>query len=226
MVCLDVFGRPEVPRHYDLLRAIGRLPELRRFAPAEAPMGTVMNAQALHAKFAALTEDEIGLLRARWLRDFIMNFSDPLGTVYVEGDFEILHVRPLREGDFIANGALVKARAMVKPDEFTEAAPYPVTVEWYLPSEDPRICDVVSVGDRLTLAKSDELSVIIGVSRGKEDGVTTIQLQVVPLAYAIRAVDGRASAVLAPPAHIRPAGLLDGGKHQAEIRRGHPKSEA
>ncbi len=214
MVCLDVFGRPEVPRHYDVLRAIGRLPELHRFASAEAPIGMVMNAQTLHAKFSALTEGEIELLRARWLRDFITNFSDPLGTVYVEGDFEVLNVRPLDQRDFITNGALVSARAMVRPDEFTAAAPYPVRMELFLPSENPQIGDMVSTGDRLPLAKIHELPVIIGMSRGKEEGATTIHLQVVPLAYAIRAVDGRASAKLAPPAHIRPMGLLGGDKDQ------------
>lgn len=208
LVCLDVFGRPEVPRHYEALRMIGRIPELRRFAPGDAPAGGALDARGLHAKFAALTDEETRMLRARWLRDLIMNFRDPLGTVYIEGYFDIERIRPLTGDDFISSGILIGARAMVKPDEFSSAAPYPVTMDLFLPSEDPRISSLFASGDKLVLAKGHELPVVIGAWRRKEQGATSIQVQVVPLAYAIRGQGGREAVRLSPPGALRPEKLL------------------
>lgn len=208
LVCLDVFGRPEVPRHYGALRMIGRIPELRRFAPGDAPAGGALDARGLHAKFAALTDGETRMLRARWLRDLIMNFRDPLGTVYIEGEFEIERIRRLTNDDFISSGVLIGARALVKPDEFSPAAPYPVTMDLFLPSEDPRTSSLFAPGDKLVLAKGHELPVVIGGWRGKEQGATSIRVQVVPLAYAIRREGGREAVRLSPPGAVRPEKLL------------------
>lgn len=208
LVCLDVFGRPEVPRHYGALRMIGRMPELRRFAPGDAPAGGALDARGLHAKFAALTDAEARMLRARWLRDFIMNFRDPLGTVYIEGEFDIERIRPLTGDDFMPSGILVGARALVKPDEFSSAAPYPVTMDLFLPSEDPGISSLFASGDKLVLAKAHELPVVIGAWRSKELGTTSIHVQVVPLAYATRGQGGREAVRLSPPRAVRPEKLL------------------
>jgi Entner-Doudoroff aldolase len=41
LVCLEVFGNPEVPRNYEILRSIGRVPELKLF-PAEQAGGVGM----------------------------------------------------------------------------------------------------------------------------------------------------------------------------------------
>ena len=44
LVCLEVFGHPEVPRNYEILRRIGRLPELKLFPAGDLPDGVTLDA--------------------------------------------------------------------------------------------------------------------------------------------------------------------------------------
>lgn len=134
VICLEVFGNPEVPRNYQILKKLGRLPEIEGFKPSEIPEGRHLGPEEVYRKFFGLTEQQCHRLEKRWKRDYLANFEDPLGVIYIHGVFQSEITRALTPDDYVAEGFAVRARAMVKPDDFTKPAPYPVCVEFLFPT--------------------------------------------------------------------------------------------
>jgi hypothetical protein len=52
-VCLHVFGNPEMPRNYEILRKIGRLPELKRYTVLDVPNGNLLDPKGLYSRSSA-----------------------------------------------------------------------------------------------------------------------------------------------------------------------------
>ncbi len=56
-VCLQVFGNPEIPRNYEILRKLGRLPQLKRYTVLDVPNGNLLDPKgpsAITASFSPL----------------------------------------------------------------------------------------------------------------------------------------------------------------------------
>lgn len=182
--CLHVFGNPEIPRNYELLRRIGRLPEPHRFTVLDAPQAHSLRPPELYEKFFGVAAGDLQRLNALLMRNYMTNFTRPLLLSYVEGDFEIEAVRELQEGDFIPRGVVVRARAMVKPDEFSPPSPYPVRVEYLFPTEEPGVAGFFEEGDLLAISKSPNCAVVLHIERVlDEEGDPLLCVTVVPIAY-------------------------------------------
>lgn len=202
--CLHVFGNPEIPRNYEILRKLGRLPELKRHTVLDAPNGSLLDPKGLYRKFFGLTEEEFSQLNAQLLRNYLTNFERPLALTYAEGDYLVTKVRELGPSDFLPSGFAIRAHALVKPDNFTQAAPYPVIIEYVFPTLETAAASQFRTGDILAVKKSPNCAAIVHAGKILEDDEQRVCLTVIPIAYGpYRAGDGAAFNI-EPPAEIRP----------------------
>ena len=164
-VCLNVFGNPETPRNYAILKKLGRLPKLERYTVLDVPNGNALNPSELYGKYFGLDESERERLNTLLMRNYMRNFEKNLLLSYVEGDFQVVEVRKLDAGGFIHPGFAIRAQAMVKPDDFTQAVGFPVVIEYIFPTGNETAADRFSVGDILEVSKNPNCAAVVNVSK-------------------------------------------------------------
>jgi hypothetical protein len=203
-VCLHVFGNPEIPRNYEILRKLGRLPELKRHTVLDVPNGNLLGPRGLYSKFFGLTDDQLDRLNSQLVRNYFTNFERPLALTYIEGDYQVEDVRQLGREDFLSEGFAIRARAMVKPDDFTKAAPYPVVIEYLFPTPDTGAAGRFRTGDILSVRKSPNCAAILHAGKILEGNDPLLCLTVVPIAYGPYRVGDGVTFGIEPPAEVRP----------------------
>ena len=204
-VCLHVFGHPEMPRNYEILRKIGRLPQIKRFTVLDAPNGSVLDPPGLYRRFSSLTNESLVSLNSQLMRNYLTNFPRTQTLTYIEGDYQLGKIRQLRRGDFIPNGFAVRARALVKPDDFSNPAPYPVLIEYVVPTKDPAAARNSHPGDILTVKRNPNCAAIVHVAKVTEANEQLVVLTVVPLACGPGRLTETTLCTIEPPLEIRPA---------------------
>lgn len=133
--CLYVFGNPEIPRNYAILKKLGRLPELKRYTVLDVPNGNALNPTELYGKYFGLNEDKRSKLNSLLLRNYMRNFDKNLLLTYAEGEYEVADVTKLEPGDFLYPGFVIRAQARVKQDDFAQSIGFPVVMEYMFPTE-------------------------------------------------------------------------------------------
>ncbi len=207
-VCLDVFGNPEVPRNYEILRKLKRLPVFKRYVITDVPNGNSLTAKELYQKFFGYTEDQTKHANALLIRNYISNFDRLLFLTYIEGEYQIRGIRELKSKDFLSPGIVIRAQALVKPDDFTKPLPYPVFIDYILPTKDTANKEALKVGDTMVIKKSPHCAAVIHVGKIIESGDQALILSVVPIAYGIQQLGNEAYFSVEPPTEIRPAAKL------------------
>jgi len=208
VVCLLVFGNPEVPRNYEILRRLGRLPQLKRYTVLDVPNGNLLDPKGLYSKLYDLTGEPLARFNAQLMRNYLTNFSHPQALTYIEGDYQVEKVRVLGKSDFLPSGFAIRARAMIKPDDFTKPAPYPVLIEYLFPTKDTALAREFHEGDILAVKKSPNCAAIIHVGRVKEGDESVVGLTVIPIAYGPYRIGDTITFTIDPPPEVRPAAGL------------------
>lgn len=208
LVCLHVFGNPEVPRNYDILRRLGRLPEIKRYTVLDVPNANAMDPKALYSRFFPMNEEKRQVLNARLIRNYLTNFEYPLALTYIEGEYQIESTRLLKEGDFIAEGFVVRARAMVRPDEQSKLAPYPVVIDYFFPTSQTEAVQGFRKGDLLDVKKSPNCAAIVHVDRVDDEEEMRVCLSVIPIAYGPYQAGANLSFEIAPPEQVSPCAVF------------------
>ena len=204
-LCLHVFGNPEIPRNYELLRKIGRLPELKRHTVLDVPNGNLLDPRGLYSRFFPLTGEQLARFNSRLIRNYLTNFEKPLALTYIEGDYQVEQVRELGPQDFIKSGFVIRARALVKPDDFTKPAPYPVLIDHIFPTGEAAAAREFRPGDILAIKKSPNCAAIIHIDRILDNDDPLVCLTVVPIAYGPYRVGDDSTFGIEPPAEVNPA---------------------
>lgn len=207
-ICLEVFAHPEVPRNYELLERLGRLPKVKDFSKATLPKGSLHGPVELYRKFFGIKTAEFEELNTCFRRDFIRNYEDPVAMTYVEGDYQVLQVRRFAEDDFLIDGFAVRARAMVKPDDFSPPAPYPVVIEFLFPTADEAAAERFVPGDVISFQKGPHCATVIHAGKQLEGDEEIVRLTLMPIAYGSCHLGRGAEFVLTPPERVRPTGTL------------------
>ena len=205
VVCLHVFGNPEVPRNYEILRKLGRLPQLKRYTVLDVPNGNVLDPKGLYSKLHTLTGETLARTNAQLMRNYLTNFSHPLALTYIEGDYQVEQARELGKADFLPGGFAIRARAMVKPDDFTKPAPYPVVIEYLFPTKEAAVVRQFRAGDLLSVKKSPNCAAIVHIERVKAGDEWLVGLTVIPIAYGPYRVGDTITFTIEPPTEVRPA---------------------
>jgi hypothetical protein len=204
MVCLHVFRNPEIPRNYEILRKLGRLPEIKRHTVLDVPNGNLLGPKALYARFFGLTDDQLLALNPQLVRNYLTNFERPLALTYIEGDYQVEAVRQLGASDFLPAGFAVRARALVKPDDFTKPSPYPVVIEYLFPTTEAAAAGKFRVGDILSIQKSPNCAAILHAAKILEGDEQLACLTVIPIAYGPYRVGDGITFEIEPPVEVRP----------------------
>ena len=205
LVCLEVFGHPEVPRNYEILRRIGRLPELKLFPAGDLPDGVTLDAASLYSRFYPSTDEHLARYNARMLRNYFTNFDSPEAVVHVSGEYRIEKVRNLKEGDFISSGLAIRARAMVAPGEGLDPTPYPVWVDCVIPTRDAAAERGFPVGGTLKLGAGGAKVTLLHVGEVVAAGDQFLCFTVIPLAAGGFAAGEDKRVEIEAPARVRPA---------------------
>ncbi len=208
MVCLNVFGSPESARNYLILEKLGRLPVLKRYTVLDVPNGNARVPKELYKYFGryyvAYNEKEREEANGLLLRNYLTNFDKSALLNYIEGDYTIKEVRKLGSGDFFEPGIAVRAQAMVKPDEFTKAMPYPVFIDCLYPTSQTEAVDSFKPGETLTFKKSPNCTVVIHVSQTVSEEDPALLLTVVPIATGLHHIGDAEPFQIEPPVKLRP----------------------
>ncbi|KAB2641701.1 MAG: hypothetical protein DVB26_04550 [Verrucomicrobia bacterium] len=203
-VCLDVFQHIEVPRNYELLRKLHRLPTLQAYAAADAPSGTGLGPKELYHKFFGWSTKDQEFNNGLLLRNYLTNFQRPALLTYIEGDYQVTRVRVLGAADLFNPGFVIRAQALVKPDEFAVAAPYPVYIEYLLPTADVAAAAYFKSGDVLGVRKSPSCAAVVRVGKLTLDGEPVLLLTVIPIACGPYQLGSVHSFDTKPPMLLRP----------------------
>ncbi len=207
-VCLHVFGNPEVPRNYAILKKLGRLPELKRYTVLDVPNGTALSPGELYGKYFGLGEDDRVRLNSLLLRNYMRNFEKTLLLIYAEGDYQVVETKKLGPDDFLYPGFAVRAQAMVKPDDFTAPVGFPVVVEYIFPTDNENAVGEFSSGDILQVNKNPNCAAVVHASKIVVDEEPALQLTVIPIAYGPYRVGKGKSFSIEPPKELNPAAAL------------------
>lgn len=207
-ICLNIFGFPENPRNYQILKKLDRLPKLKRYTVLDVPIGNALSPAELYGKYFPLSETARTDLNSLLMRNYMRNFDNSLLLVYVEGDFQVVEVRKLEANDFIHPGFAIRAQAMVKADEFSPAAGFPVVIEYIFPTDDEAAADRFSVGDVLDVNKNPNCAAVVNVSKVVVDEEPALQLTVIPIAYGSYRIGNEKSFSIEPPKELNPAAGL------------------
>ncbi|MFK7852071.1 MAG: hypothetical protein AB8D78_13935 [Akkermansiaceae bacterium] len=206
--CLHVFGNPEIPRNYEVLKKIGRLPELKRYTVLDVPNGSALEPGELYGKYFQVEGEKRVRLNALLMRNYMRNFERSLLLSYVEGEYQVVGSRKLEKGDFIFPGFAIRAQAMVKQDAFTEAIGFPVVIEYLFPTDEMNAVDQFEAGDILEVNKNPNCAAVVHVSRAVVGSEPALQITAIPIAYGSYRIGDERAFSIEPPDQLNPAGSL------------------
>lgn len=204
-VCLHVFGKPEIPRNYQILGKLKRLPVLKRYTVLDVPNGNALAPKELYKRYFGYTEVQRIRANSLLMRNYLTNFERPLLLTYIEGDYQIDLIRKLGPKDFLDPGIVIRAQALVKPDDFTKPMPYPVFIEYLYPTNQSAAIGAFKVGDVLGVKKSPNCAAVVHVDKIIHDDEPALLLTVIPIAYGPYQIGNAGSFQIEPPALLRPA---------------------
>jgi hypothetical protein len=203
-VCLDVFGKPEIPRNYEILGKLGRLPVLKHYSVLDVPNGNDLTPKDLYKRYFGYTDEQRTRANSLLMRNYLTNFDRPLLLTYVEGDYQVGDVRKLGPKDFFNPGIVVRAQALVKPDDLTKPLPYPVFIEYVFPTNHTDAAAAFKAGNILSVKKSPNCAAVVHVSKITSEGEPALLLTVIPIAYGSYQIGDSKSFQIEPPVKLRP----------------------
>ncbi len=203
-VCLSIFRYPEVPQNYEILRKLKRVPELKRYVVLDVPNGKALGPRDLYKQFFGGSPEERARVNGLLMRNYLTNFEKPLLLTYIEGKYQIDEVRPLTKNDFLSPGVVIRAQALIKPDEFTADSPYPVVIEYVFPTVDEVAARRFKIGDILEVSKSPNCAAVVHVDKARKDDDEVLLLTVIPIAYGPYQIGKTPPFNIEPPAEVRP----------------------
>lgn len=187
-----VFGHPENPRSYSILKKLHKLDPPKRFEYTAAPPGEFLTPQKFYEKYAAMGDVELQQYNASLMRDYIRNYQTTKSLVpYLIGRFTIVNTRELKSSDVFPTGVVALAQASEYPQ---------VLVEYVYTSDAPDVPQLKAMlapGLDIKLEKTLDLSAIIHAEK-LSDG--RLLLTAVPLLYGTYTLkQGIGSFSLEPP---------------------------
>lgn len=111
-----IFGHPEQPFSYKVLKALKKIEEPKRFEPTNAPAGEFLPPSTILDRYSSLPPRELRETNASLFRNYIRNFQGAKGAVsYVVGEFTILDSYELTDQDLVTSGVVVLAQSNDDP---------------------------------------------------------------------------------------------------------------
>jgi len=197
--CYYLFNFPEVPSNFSTLQKLGRIGDIEEFTPLDSPPARSASPEYLYELFYSFEDHKMEDFNTILLRGYITNYEKVPVYRYLEGEFRISEVRQLKKNDFLYPGLLVKARSFVRAEKNDISSPFPLVIDYYIPTKTKNAQKNFQEGDLLELVKSRHCASIINVKKEGRKGDPTLKCVVVPLAYNIYITPDRQEIPLHPP---------------------------
>lgn len=195
-----VFGHPENPTSYALLRKLNKIEAPKRFSPIAAPPGKFYSAQAAFKFFAEMPDGKLEEFNQELLRAYLQNYPDKhLMIPYITGSFSVLGAQALGAKDFITSGYVALAKSIEEPKVLIEQL-YPATPEF---TDD--LASMLVTGIEVKLQRTYDLSALVHVSK-LGDG--RMQFTIVPINYDSYGLGEGHDVRLSPPENFNLAAEL------------------
>jgi hypothetical protein len=187
-----IFGQPERPDSYRILKKLNKIDPTKRFALTAAPPGEFLSSKQLYDRYIALSPTELGKTNATLARNYIRNFQRVHGLVpYVVGRFNIVEARELTSNDVFTSGMVALTSAVDHGETLLEHV-YPSD-----PHALPLMKQTLVTGLEIKLERTHDLSAVIHAER-LPDG--RIMITAMPLLYGSYTVmRGAGTFTLEPP---------------------------
>ena len=186
-LCSAIFNGPEIPRNYEILRKLGRLPEHRAYTSQTAPKHPASSPPTLRQSYLVFTLEELETINRSLLHSYLSNFREHTFCAYLEGNYRVTNTRKLTKHDIISEGFAVQLRAYTQPDEYSEPAPYPVIAEIIFPTPYADSHKGFRKGDILELGITPQFASLLHVSKiTQENDDTIVVVTAVSLASKLR----------------------------------------
>ncbi len=219
-----IFGHPEQPKAYEILKKLGKIDAPRRFEVTAAPLGEFLSAAKLFERYSGMTRLELERENADLIRNYIKNYRETKKRVpYLTGKYEIISAQELKPTDLFPSGVVALAQAADFPQVLIEH------VYSSAPSAVPSLKQMLQPGLDVKLERTHDLSAVIHAER-TFDG--RMQFTVVPLLYGRYAVkQGVGTFGLEPPGDLNVAAgvpvikgpaLQESLRAYAEFRKARP----
>lgn len=190
-----IFGHPEQPRAYRILKRLGKVSSPVRFVVTKAPAGEFLEPQRVFERYSKYTALQMQRENELLFRNYIKNFAETKKLVpYLTGRFSVLRAYELQSGDLIGGGVVVLTRSLDFPQLLAEII-YPGPKESV-----PEMLGLLQSGLELRLQRTLDLSAIVQVSHALEG---RLQVTVIPLLYGSYALkNGEGAFSLEPPSSL------------------------
>ena len=219
-----IFGHPEQPKAYEILKKLKKIEAPLRFEVTAAPPGEFLTAQKLFERYGKYNRLELENENAELLRNYIRNYRETKKLVtYVTGRYVILDSTELKASDMFPSGMVALA----------QAAEFPQVVIEHIYTTSARnvssLRPLLQTGMDMKLERTNDLSAVIHIER-IPDG--RMQFTVVPLLYGTYALkQGAGTFSLEPPLTLNMVPglpvmkgqyLQEGLRKYSNFRRDHP----
>ncbi len=167
--CMWVFGQPEHPMNYRLLTRLQRLEPIRGFTPVTAPRGKFRSAKDLYAQVYPFSPNELRVYNGILKRHYIKNYLERDDVTFLSGEFTLVSLRAMREGDVFPAGYALRARSTTFPDAYVDLA---------LPAESTPETFSIPLGETIKIEESSTCAAVLHIERMED---STMIITVVPL---------------------------------------------
>jgi hypothetical protein len=219
-----IFGHPEEPRPYAILKKMNKLEPPRRFDVTQAPQGEFLSPQKVFERYSAYTRLELQRENAELLRIYIRNYTETKKLVpYLRGNFEVMDIYALEEGDMFSQGTVALLQAVDYPQIVVEHL-YPATGHNLETSK-----QLLIPGGPFNIERTNDVTAILKIS-SLADG--RMLLTVMPLHYPSYGQKGGVGTFSTePPADIhvaaglpisKPERIEEALKRYAQLRSAQP----
>ena len=201
-LCSAIFNQPEIPKNYEILKKIGRLPVLKPYTSETAPKHPTSTAPIMRKRYIEFTDKELNTVNRSLMHSYLTNYREFTFCTYLEGEYRVTATRKLTRDDVISTGFAIRLRAYVQPDEYSESTPYPVIVEVIFPTPHPDAYKGFHRGDVIELGITPHFASLLHVGKieQKEDD-TIVILTTVSLAGKLKTPHA-GTFNLAPPKEV------------------------
>lgn len=190
-LCIAIFNSPEIPHNYSVLQRLGRTPKFESYTTQNAPKLPALESQSVRSNYFHFSKNDLQLLNAQLLHNYLTNYSKPLLSSYIEGDFRLISKRPLQPKDFIKKGFALQLQAVFTPDTTLPPRPYPVIVEILFSTPYTQSLHDYHIGDTITLKHASYFASLLHVSRHvSPQGETLLIATAISLAPRMRPTHG------------------------------------
>ncbi len=170
-----IFGHPEHPQAYALLKKLKKIEAPRRFEVTAAPPGEFLSAQRLFERYTKFSRLELERENEELIRNYLRNYRETKKLVpYVTGRYVILDSYDLKKTDLFPTGVVALAQSTDFPQVLIEH------VYTSAPRTVPAARASLQTGNPVKLERTNDLAAVVHVEK-IADG--RLQFTVVPLLY-------------------------------------------